>query len=82
MYQLIDNQALADLIGGRFPSLSESGTNDVHLVIPDGISLERGEIRNRFLRAIPTDGVERTLVDGASWNHGPEQRGGTERRSR
>jgi hypothetical protein len=68
MYQLVDNQALADLIGGRFPPLSQRGLGNVHVVVPATVSHDRERIIDSLLKAIPVQGVERILVDGMSWN--------------
>lgn len=64
MYQLLDNQALADLIDGQFPSSSQCGAGDVHVVIPDNISLDREATIDGLLKGVPAQGVEHLLVDG------------------
>jgi hypothetical protein len=72
IYQYLDNQALADLIAGKFPaplqSARQTGQSGIHLRVRDELSHDRQAIIESLRRAIPVKGVEDIVVDGASWN--------------
>ena len=68
MYQCLNNQALADLIAGKFPATSQAERRGVHLRVRDEQSLDRRTAVASLRRELPTEGVEDVVVDGSSWN--------------
>jgi hypothetical protein len=68
IYQLLDDQALADLIAGRLPTSRQAGQSGVHLYVRDEISPNRQATIASLRREIPVMGLVDIMVDGASWN--------------
>jgi hypothetical protein len=68
MYQCLNNQALADLIAGKFPTTSAAERRGVHLRVRDEESLDRRTAVASLRRELPTEGVEDVVVDGTSWD--------------
>jgi hypothetical protein len=71
IYQYLDNQALADLIAGRFPTARPTqrgaARRGVHFQFRDETSRDRRATIDSLRREIPAQGVEDILVDGISW---------------
>ena len=72
IYQYLDNQALADLIGGKLPASSQTPwqteLRGVPFWVRDEASPDRRATIARLRREIPVHGVEDIVVDGKSWN--------------
>jgi hypothetical protein len=69
IYQLIDSQALADLIAGRLPQPRRAEPAGVHLFVRDEISPNRRATIDSLRRELPPSGLVDILVEGASWDH-------------
>ena len=72
IYQYLDNQALADLIAGKFPSSSgqtprQPERRGVHVRVRDEASSDRRATLDSLRRELPAQGVEDIVVDGKSW---------------
>jgi len=68
VYQHLDSQALADLIAGTMPA------RGLHCRVRDEASQDRQATVDSLRRALPADGIEDVMVEGASWNYrGPVQ---------
>jgi hypothetical protein len=71
-YQYLDNQALADLIAGKFPVPSQTSRQTdrrgVYLRLRDEASRDRQATVASLRQGIPAGGVEDILVDGKSWD--------------
>jgi hypothetical protein len=70
-YQYLDNQALADLIAGKFPAPSRTprlGERGVHFRVRDEVSHDRQATIDSLRREIPAQGVEDIVVNGTSWS--------------
>jgi hypothetical protein len=68
IYQLLDDQALADLAAGTLPASSPTERRGVSFKVRDGASPDRQATIDRLRREIPGEGVKDILVDGKSWN--------------
>ncbi|MGH7172652.1 MAG: hypothetical protein ACRELG_20415 [Gemmataceae bacterium] len=72
IYQYLDNQALADLIAGKLPEISQisrrADGRGVYFRVGDKTSLDRQATIDSLRREIPTKGVEDIVVDGKSWD--------------
>jgi hypothetical protein len=68
IYQSLDNQDLADLIGGRFPASARAERRGLHLWLCDWVSCDRQATIDNMRREIPAKGIEDIVVDGVSWN--------------
>jgi hypothetical protein len=72
VYQLLDNQALADLFAGRLPGSSPTaGRSDrrgVHFWFQGEASHDRQMTIGKLRREIPPGGVEDILINGKSWD--------------
>ncbi len=72
IYQFLDNQALADLIAGRFPTASltprPADQRGVYFGVEDKVSSDRRASIASLRRAMPAAGIEDILVEGSSWN--------------
>lgn len=68
IYRYLDNQALADLIAGKLPALSQGECRGVHFWVRDEASHDRQVTIDSLRREIPAKGVEDIVVDGKSWN--------------
>jgi hypothetical protein len=71
IYQYLDNQALADLIDGKFPASSQrpgpAERRGVHFRFRDEASHDIQATIDSLRREIPTKGVEDILVESKSW---------------
>jgi hypothetical protein len=67
-YELLDNQALADLAAGKLPASSSAERRGVPFKFRDELSAHRHGSIARLRREIPADGLEDVLVDGKSWD--------------
>jgi len=69
IYQYLDNQALADLVTGKFPA--SIGTDDLggRVRFQDVASQDRLITIDRLRRELPVEGIADITVDGHSWNH-------------
>jgi len=68
VYQHLDSQTLADLIAGIVPA------RGLHCRVRDEASQDRQATVDSLRRALPADGIEDVMVEGASWNYrGPVQ---------
>ena len=72
VYQYLDNQALADLIAGKFPASSGQAPRQperrrAHFRVRDETSSDRQATIDSLRRKIPAQGVEDIVVDGKSW---------------
>ena len=78
VYQYLDNQGLADLIAGRFPSPGPADGRDerptAHVGVRGGAYRDRRAAVDSLRRELPANGVEDVLVDGQSWNLGHSER--------
>lgn len=78
VYQHLDNQALADLLAGRFPVPSQTPRQGqprgVHFGVRDETSRDRRATADSLRRELPSEGVEDVLVGGESWALIPESR--------
>lgn len=72
IYQYLDNQALADLIAGKFPASSQqpwpAERRGVHFRFRDEASHDLQATIESLRREIPAKGVEDILVETKSWN--------------
>jgi hypothetical protein len=68
LYELLNNQALADLAAGRLPESSQTERRGVPFRLRDELSAHREAAIIRLRREMPAEGVEDVLVDGHSWN--------------
>jgi hypothetical protein len=68
IYQYLDNQSLADLIAGRFPTSAKAERRGLHLWFSDWVSCDRRATIDNMRREIPAQGIEDIVVDGVSWN--------------
>lgn len=72
IYGYLDNQPLADLIAGKFPTASQtpwqSERGHIHLRMRDEVSKDREAAVARLRREIPGKLVEDIVVEGASWS--------------
>ena len=72
IYQYLDNQALADLIAGRLPALSQTPRlaerRGVHFRVRDEVSHNRQATIDSLRRDVPAKGVEDIVIEGTSWN--------------
>jgi hypothetical protein len=72
IYQYLDNQALADLIAGKHPVLSQpplySDRRGVHFLVRDEVSQDRKATLDSLRRELPAGGIEDVVVEGTSWN--------------
>jgi hypothetical protein len=72
IYQYLDDQALADLIAGKFPrpgrTARQAERRGVYLRVRDEASGDRQATVDSLRREIPAAGVEDILVDGKSWD--------------
>ncbi len=70
--QYLDNQALADLIDGKLPVLSQpplhKDRRGVHLRLRDEVSQNSQATLDGLRRDLPAGGIEDVVVDGTSWN--------------
>ena len=73
IYHRLDNQALADMIAGEFPSASPlPGKTESYGVSLCVKNVTPGNLQSTIRclrREIPCGGVEDIVVDGTSWNH-------------
>jgi hypothetical protein len=71
IYQLLDNQALADLIAGKPPAESQTrgqaNRRCAHVLLRDESSPDRQTTIESLRRAIPGAGLEDIVVAGKSW---------------
>jgi hypothetical protein len=68
IYQLLDDQTLADLIAGRFPALSQApGQRGVHFSVRDEGSQDRQATIDSLRREIPAEGIAAIVVGGRDW---------------
>jgi hypothetical protein len=71
IYQYLDNQALADLIAGRFPAAGRAPQSadlrGVHFRLWNQASHDGGVAIDALRREFPAAGVVDVLVDGTSW---------------
>ena len=71
VYQYLDNQALADLIAGKFPASSQTPwpaeSRGVHFKVRTDLSRGPQATIDSLRRALPPQGVEDIVVDGDSW---------------
>lgn len=72
IYQYLDNQALADLIAGKLPVLSQppldTDRRGVHVRVRDEASQDRKATLDGLRRELPAGGIEDVVVEGISWN--------------
>jgi hypothetical protein len=72
IYQLLDNQALADLIAGKLPASSQTpcrgDRRSIHFWFQGEASHDRQATIGSLRRAIPAAGVEDIVINGKSWN--------------
>ncbi len=72
IYQYLDNQALADLIAGKFPDSSQTAwradQRGVLFSFQGAASHDRQATIRGLRQEISTKGVEDIVVDGKSWN--------------
>jgi hypothetical protein len=71
LYQRLDNQVLADLIGGRFPSPLQTppqAESVTRFSVRDAVSRDPAEALVILRRDIPAAAVEDLVVAGTSWN--------------
>jgi hypothetical protein len=72
IYPYLDNQALADLLAGKFPASSQTSRQaerrGVHFRVREEAPHNRQATIDSLRREIPAKGVEDLLVDGKSWN--------------
>jgi hypothetical protein len=72
IYQHLDNQALADLIAGRFPASSQTpwraDWRGVHFGFQGEAAQDRQATIGRLRREIPAQGVEDVVINGKSWD--------------
>ena len=64
MYQHLDNQALADLIAGKFPVSSQPEQRGVLFGVRDEGSSDRRVTIDSLRRVMPAHGVAQIVVDG------------------
>jgi hypothetical protein len=71
LYPFLDNQALADLMEGKFPLSSQPRLRDdrrgIRFKMRDEASRDRLTTINRLRRELPTPAVADILVEGISW---------------
>jgi len=71
-YQYLDNQGLADLIGGKLPASSQTSwpidLRGVRLTVRDEASHDRQQTIASLRRDVPAAGVADIVVDGVSWS--------------
>ena len=71
-FQSLDNQALADLIGGQLPLSDQARLRAerpcVRLRVRDETSRNRREAIAGLRRELPAAAVEDVVIDGVSWN--------------
>lgn len=67
IYQLLDNQALADLIAGKLPIVDEL-TCGVHFRVRDGASPNWHGAVKALRHELPAEAIADVLIDGVSWN--------------
>jgi hypothetical protein len=74
VYQFHDNQALADLIAGKFPASdqtprqAERRSDGVHFWVRDEASRDRRATIDSLRRELPAQGVADVVVEGTSWS--------------
>jgi hypothetical protein len=68
IYQLLNNQALADLIAGKHPASSLAERRGASFRVWDEASQDRRATIASLRREIPAQGVEDIVVGGTSWN--------------
>jgi hypothetical protein len=68
IYQFLDNQALADLIAGKLPVVSQTERRGVHFKFRDEGSHDRQATIDSLRREIPAKGIEDIVVEGKSWS--------------
>lgn len=72
IYQLIDNQALANLVAGKLPQSRQmpwqADRQGVSFRVRDEISQNRQATIASLRRELPAQGVEDVLIDGKSWD--------------
>jgi hypothetical protein len=70
IFQAIDNQALADLIAGKLPTVTGrwSDARGIHVHILCAATPDGEATIGRLRRELPSTGVADVLVEGASWN--------------
>jgi hypothetical protein len=71
IYQYLDNQALADLVDGRFPSSVGSVGNArlpyIFFTVPDDPARDRDATCESLRRAISNEGIADLRIGGVSW---------------
>lgn len=67
IYQLLNNQALADLIAGKHPILDER-TRGVHFRVRDCASSNCRSANEALRHELPAEAIADVLIDGISWN--------------
>jgi hypothetical protein len=71
IYPYLDNQALADLIAGKFPAPGRTAQptdlRGVHFGVWGRAPLDREAALDSLRREIPAAGVEDILIGGTSW---------------
>jgi hypothetical protein len=71
LYQHLDNQALADLIAGKFPApgpTRRQAGRVIHFSLRDERSRDRQAVVDGLRRELPAEGVADVLVNGTSWS--------------
>jgi len=71
IYQYLDNQALADLVDGRFPSsggkVGKGRLPCVFFTVPDDPARDREATCESLRRAISNEGIAEMRIGGVSW---------------
>lgn len=71
IYQCLDNQALADLIAGRFPAPGQTprhADQGIHFRFQDVASQDRQATIESLRQDLPAGGIEDLVVDETSWH--------------
>ncbi len=72
IYQYLNNQDLADLIAGKFPTCSQTpwraDSRGVHVWFQGEAFHDRQATIGSLRREIPAEGVEDILINGKSWS--------------
>jgi hypothetical protein len=67
LYQLLDNQALADLMAGKLPIVDER-TRGIHFRVRDRFAHNSQSAVGALRHELPGEAIADVLIDGISWN--------------